>query len=166
MSTRSAHSETLFLLDGPADFQKHSQLLLDQTRRQLAILSRTLDAPIYDNNVFVSAISNLARSSRYTQIQILVKDTGPMIERGHKLARLAQRLSSKISLRKLIVEPDNGEMGFMLCDKTGLMYKNDEREYRGFADTQAAAEVKRLREIFDYLWQYAEPEPRLQLLHI
>jgi hypothetical protein len=166
MSTPSAHSETLFLLEGLADFQKHTQLLLGHTRRQLAILSRTLDAPIYDTEAFVSAISDLARSSRYTQIQILVKDTEPLIDRGHKLARLAQRLSSKITLRKLTLEPENGEMGFMLSDKTGLLYKNDEREYRGFTDTQAAAEVKRLREIFDYLWQYAEPEPRLQILHI
>lgn len=166
MSTPSQHSKTLFLLEGPADFQEHAQLLLDHTRRQLAILSRTLDASIYDTEVFVSTVSNLARSSRYAQIQILVKDTEPLIDRGHKLARLAQRLSSKITVRKLTLEPENGEMGFMLCDKAGLLYKNDEREYRGFADSQAAAEVKRLREIFDYLWQYAEPEPRLQLLHI
>lgn len=166
MSTPSQHSDTLFLLEGLTDFQEHARLLLGHTRRQLTILSRTLDAPVYDTPAFVSAVSELARSSRSAQIQILVRDTEPLIERGHKLARLAQRLSSKITLRKMTLEPENGEMAFMLCDGNGLLYKNDDFDYRGFADSRAAPEVKRLREIFDYLWQYAEPEPRLQQLHI
>jgi hypothetical protein len=125
-----------------------------------------LDAPIYDNDDFVTVISQLARASRYTTIQLLVKDTDPLIERGHRLTRLSQKLSSKIILRKLTVEPDNRNEGFMLCDKNGLLYKNDEREYRGFANDNAAANIKRLRETFDYLWQHAVVEPRLQMLHI
>lgn len=166
MSTPSQNSETLFLLEGISDFEDYALHLAGRSRRHLAILSRTLDAPVYDREAFVAVISDLARSSRYTQIQILVKDTEPLIERGHKLARLAQRLPSKITLRKMTLEPENGEMGFMLCDQTGLLYKNDECDYRGFADTEAAAGVKRLREIFNYLWQYAESEPRLQVLNI
>lgn len=166
MSIRSSHSESLFLLHDVSDFQQHASDLLSNTHRHLAILSQTLDAPVYDSDTFVSAVSELARSSRYVQIQLLIKDAEPVIERGHKLARLAQRLSSKVVLRKLTLGPANGDMGFMLCDQAGLLYKNDEREYRGFADSNAAAEVKRLRETFDYLWQYALPEPRLQILHI
>lgn len=166
MSTPSKVSESLFLLEGTEDFQQHARQLLAGTRRHLAILSHSLDSSVYETDAFVSAISKLARTSRYALVQILVKDTIPLIERGHKLVRLAQRLPSKIILRKLTLEPDNGDMGFMLCDTTGLLYKNDECEYRGFADTHAAVEVKRLRATFDYLWQYAEPEPRLQILNI
>ncbi len=57
-------------------------------------------------------------------------------------------------------------MGFMLRDNDGLLFKNDDLVYRGFANYAAAVEVKRLRETFDYLWQYAEPEADLQQLHI
>jgi hypothetical protein len=166
MSTPSQLSDTLFMLEGPTDFQQHSLQLTQNARRHIAILSHTLDAHIYDNEAFSLAISALARSSSYAQIQLLVKHTDPLIERAHRLARLSQRLSSKIALRKLTLEPTNSEMEFMLCDATGLVFKNDAQTYRGFADSNAAAETKRLREIFDYLWQYAEPEPRLQLLHI
>src|SRR5690606_27088691 len=67
---------------------------------------------------------------------------------------------------KLTLEPANTDMAFMLCDTIGLLYKNDDLDYRGFADSNAPAETKRLRDIFDYLWQYAETEPRLQQLHI
>jgi hypothetical protein len=166
MSQQSSVSDALFLLENCDDFQQHSLKLVQDARRYVAILSTDLDAPIYDREEFISGLSQLVRHSRFAQVHILVKNTKPLIERGHKLARLAQRLSSKILLRKLTLEPENSDMGFMLRDSDGLLYKNDDQVYRGFANYAAAAEVKRLRETFDYLWQYAEPEPDLQLLHI
>lgn len=166
MSRQSSVSEALFLLESCEDFQQHGLNLAQTARRQIAILSTDLDIPLYDSEAFATAVSRLARASRYAQIQILVKDTRLLIERGHKLARLAQRLSSKILLRKLTVEPENSDMAFMLCDSDKLLYKNDDQVYRGFANYSAAVEVKPLRETFDYLWQYAEAEPDLQQLYI
>jgi hypothetical protein len=166
MSEVSSVSTDLFLLDSLHDFQENSLKLLTQSRRTIAILSRDLDAPIYGTPEFIQAISNFARSSPNAQVQILVKDTKPLVESGHKLARLHQRLSSKILLRKLTVEPQNTDMGFMLCDTNALLYKNDDANYKGFANFNAAVEVKHLRETFDYIWQYGEPEPELQMLNI
>jgi len=166
MSEVSSVSVDLFLLNSQQDFQQESLKLLTQARRSIAILSHDLDEPVYGSNEFVQAISNFARSSRNAQVQILVKDTKPLVERGHGLAKLHQRLPSKILLRKLTVEPQNTEMGFMLCDTNALLYKNDDANYKGFANFNAAVEVKRLRETFDYIWQYGEPEPELQVLNI
>lgn len=166
MSQLSSVSDQLILLENCADFQEHALTLVKDARRYVAILSTDLDGPIYDQEDFVSALSQLVRNSRFAQVQILVKNTKPLIERGHKLARLSQRLSSKILLRKLTREPENTDMGFMLRDNDGLLFKNDDQIYRGFANYAAAVEVKRLRETFDYLWQYATPEPDLQLLYI
>jgi len=166
MSEISSLSPDLFLLSSGEDFQEQSLKLLNQSRRKIAILSSELDEAIYGSDEFIQALSSFVRSSRYAQAQILVKNTKSIIETGHKLAKLHQRLSSKILFRKLTVEPDNTEMGFMLCDTTALLYKNDERVYQGFANFNAAVEVKRFRDVFDYVWQYAEPEPELQVLHI
>ena len=166
MSEISSVSPDLFLLNSAQDFQEQSLKLLCQSRRNIAILSSELDEAIYGSDEFILAISSFVRTSRYAQVQILVKHTKPIIETGHKLAKLHQRLSSKILFRKLTVEPDNTEMGFMLCDTNALLYKNDERVYQGFANFNAAVEVKRFRDVFDYVWQYAEPEPELQVLHI
>lgn len=166
MSTPSAVSPDLFLLDSCEDFHGFALQLLAKTRRHLAILSRDLDPAIFNSTEFVEAVSQFARSSRYAQVQILVKDTKPLLERGHKLVRLAQRLSSKITIRKLTQEADNKDMGFMLCDGHGLLYKNDEAVYQGFANFKADVEVKRFRETFDYIWQYGEADPNLQELHI
>lgn len=154
------------LLESLGEFQQQSLALVKCTRRQLAIFSRSLDPQVYDTEAMAQAIADLARTSRYTRIQLLVKDTAPLIEQGHRLARLCQRLPTSISLRKLLREPEKGNRGFILSDARGLMYKNDEDAYRGFIDQDAPAQVKRLREEFDQLWQFAEPEPRLQLLHL
>lgn len=166
MSRPSAVSPDLFLLDSCEDFQAFALQLLGKTRRYLAILSRELDPALFNSSDFVDALSQFARSSRYAEVQILVRDTQPLLERGHKLVRLAQRLSSKIAIRKLTVEAEDKDMGFMLCDSDGLLYKNDEAIYQGFANFKAAVEVKRFRETFDYIWQYGEVDPNLQQLHI
>ena len=166
MSKVSEASPDLLLLEGISDFQEQALTLIAQARRNIAILSSNLDAQIYGSSEFVDAISQLARSSRNAQIQILVKDTKPLVESGHKLAKLSQRLSSKIILRKLTVEPDDKDMAFMLCDGSALLYKNDDTLYKGFANYSAAVEVKRLRETFDYIWQYGELDPELQVLNI
>ena len=166
MSEVSSASPDLFLLDGLIDFQEHSVKLVAQARRAISILSHNLDAPIYADDAFVDVLSSFVRSSRNAQVQILVKDTKPLVEVGHKLAKLHQRLSSKILLRKLTVEPDDTDMGFMLCDTDALLYKNDDAFYKGFANSNAAVEVKRLRDTFDYIWEYGEAEPELQILHI
>ena len=166
MSEISSVSPDLFLLSSMQDFQEQSLKLLNQSRRTIAILSSELDEAIYGNDEFIHALSGFVGDSRHAQVQILVKNTKPIIKTGHKLAKLHQRLSSKILFRKLTVEPDNNEMGFMLCDTDALLYKNDDRVYQGFANFNAAVEVKRFREIFDYVWQYGETEPELQVLHI
>ncbi len=166
MAEQSEASADLWLLSGIEDFRHYTLKLVQQNRRTLAILTRDLDELIFGSDEFTEALSAFSRSSRHTQIQILIKDTKPAIESNHQLIRLAQRLSSKIQVRKMTVEPNNKEMAFVLGDTDKLLYKNDESVYRGFYNSSAARELKPLREEFNYLWQYAEPEPEFQLLLI
>ncbi len=166
MAERSKASEDVWLLDGLDDFRNYALQLLQDNRRQLAILTRDLDKDLLGTDEFIHALSAFSRSSRHTQIQILIKDTKPAIETQHGLVRLAQRLSSKIEVRKSTLEPNNKDMAFMLGDTDKLLYKNDDSVYRGFYNSKAASEIKPLREEFNYLWQYAEPEPEFRLLHI
>jgi len=166
MAEQSPTFKDLWMLDGVQDFNDYSIKLANRARRHITILTRDLDALVYENAHFVNSISKLARTSRYAQIQILIKDTKPAIDRGHQLIRLAQRLSSKISVRKMTVELEKKEVGFILFDNDGLLYKNDESNYRGFANFAALREVKQLREQFDYVWQYGEAEPEFQTLNI
>jgi hypothetical protein len=166
MAEQSSASETLWLLDGVTDFRTYSEQLITQSRRSIAILTRDLDALVYGTPECVQHLSDFVRSSRNTQVQILIKVTKSPIESGHLLVKLAQRLSSKILVRKMTTEPNNKEMGFMLGDTDKLLYKNDDGLHRGFYNSAAASEIKSLREEFNYLWQYGELEPEFQLFHI
>ena len=166
MAEQSSASETLWLLDGITDFRNYSEQLITQSRRSIVILTHDLDALVYGTPQCVQQLSDFVRSSRDTQVQILIKDTKPAIETAHLLLRLAQRLSSKILVRKMTLEPNNKEMGFMVGDTDKLLYKNDDALHRGFFNSAAASEIKSLREEFNYLWQYSELEPEFQLLQI
>jgi hypothetical protein len=166
VSKVSTASDDLLLLDSLEDFQKYTTQLCVNTRRHLDILSHTLDPLVYEHPNTVAAISALARSQRLARVRILVQDTQPLIERGHQLVRLAQRLPSKIELRKQQVRPENTDMAFMLADREQLLYKNDDRSYRGFVNFKAPAEVQSLKEIFAHAWENAETAPDLQRLHL
>lgn len=166
MAEQSKTSQDLWLLSSLNDFQEHSAKMLGDCRRKLQILSDTLDENIYGHTSLVDAISQLARSGHQVDIQILVRDFRPAIESGHKLLRLAQRLSSKIQLKKMTQQPQDTEMAFMICDMSGLVFQNDKTIYKGFANYKAAPEIKSLRDEFIYLWERAEVEKELLLLHI
>ena len=90
MAEQSSTSKDLWLLDGLEDFRHYTLELVQQNRRTLAVLTRNLDELIFGTNEFVNALSVFSRSSRHTQIQILVKNTQPAIESNHQLIRLAQ----------------------------------------------------------------------------
>ena len=166
MAEKSSTCGTLWLLDSPTDFRTYSEQLVGQSRRSIAILTQDLDAAVYATPEFVQRLSDFARSSRDAQVRILIKDSKPAIASGHLLLRLIQRLSSKILIRVMTVEPNNKEMGFMLGDADKLLYKNDDALHRGFYNSAAESEIKSLREEFNYLWQYGELEPEFQALHI
>lgn len=166
MSTVSTVSDDLLLLDSPEDFQKYTAMLSANARRHLDILSHTLDPLVYEHPETVAALSALARSHRLARVRILVQDTLPLIERGHALVRLAQRLPSKIELRKQHGELENTDMAFVLADSEQVLYKHDDRLYRGFVNFKAPAELRSLREAFVRAWEYAQPDPQLQQLHL
>lgn len=166
MAQQSSSSSDLWLLEGLEDFRTHAQQLVAKSRRRIEILSQELDAPVFGQQDFIETLSEFARSSRYAQIQVLIRNTKPAKEIGHPLIRLSQRLSTKIEVRKLTIEPENNEREFMCCDTDGLLYKNDFSAYKGFANYHAPSEVKQMREQFIYLWQYGEAEPDFQRLQL
>lgn len=158
------HSACLF--DSLELCQQYTLKLISSARRRVYILSHLLDPLVYDRSDVAQALSEFARRARDCQLHILVRDTSDLLERGHRLARLHQRLPSKVQLRKLVLEPDNTAMGFIAADRGLLVYKNDDTQPCGFANDRAAQQVKMLTDEHQRIWQYAIPEPGLQRLHL
>lgn len=166
MSRVSTVSKQLLLLESADDFRSQTLQICQGARRHLDVLSHHLDFGVFDHPPTLEAISKMARAHRLARVRLLVRDSQPLIDRGHGLVRLAQRLPTKVELRKLVVEPENGDMAFLLCDRDRVIYKGDDNVYRGFVNRDGAAEVQRLRTIFERIWEHAHSEPKLKLLHI
>lgn len=106
MAEQASESDTsLILIDELEDFTKHSVQVVEASRREVLLLSKTLDPAIYNNEPFYQSILDLARSDRNVQVRILVKDIQPVVEQGHRILNLARRLSSKVEIRKLLSRP-------------------------------------------------------------
>jgi hypothetical protein len=109
-------------------------------------------------------LSALARSSRQTQIRILVSDTRKLVGRGHRLLELARRLSTSIHIRKLEEHPDwNGET-IVIRDRDGVLYKPGGSDHDGFYEPDSRASTQGHLELFDELWRYSVEDPDLRNL--
>ncbi len=151
--TQSTADDKLFLLEGLEAFSNHAIKLIRQTSRNLYILSNELDFPLYSKPEIVSGLSTIARQDRNASIRILVKKTRPLVERNHQILAVARKLPSKISIRKLTLEPEDDDRAYLISDRRGLLYKRDDREYSGFANYNAGPEVSTILDDFNYLWQ-------------
>ncbi|MBU2885185.1 hypothetical protein KO507_05345 [Gilvimarinus agarilyticus] len=166
MQTNSPVSAPLIRLQSVNDFVEHSLKTAQTARRRLFILSENLDPYVYDTDEMFNALSEFVRRSRNIDLRILVHNGKDLVERGHRLARLHQRLTSKVQLREITLEPNNRKMAFICADQQQLVYKNDDSAYFGFANPQAASEIKSLSEEFRRIWEFARDIPDLRSLYL
>lgn len=157
------NDDSLHRLDDLAALRQHALQCVQRGRRKLCILSNTLDPELYDRDEFRDALRDLVISDRYCEARILVKDIRPLVERGHRLLELSRRLSSKVLLRKLTVEPKLKDAGWMVVDTATLLFRHDEALHQGFVDYAAAPRCRQLLEEFTTLWElYGEADPALR----
>ncbi|MBN4059763.1 hypothetical protein JYU22_01765 [Gammaproteobacteria bacterium AH-315-E17] len=155
----------LVLIDELDDFSKHSLQVVETSRREILLLSKTLDPALYDNDAFYQCILDLARSDRNAQVKILLKDIRPVIEQGHRILNLARRLSSKIEIRKLLIKPAKDSITYLIGDRKHLLYMHEDLIYNGFVNYAAAQESKILADEFTYLWdRHSELDPALRTM--
>ncbi|MDO3388755.1 hypothetical protein QWI17_23110 [Gilvimarinus sp. SDUM040013] len=166
MSRVSQSSKQLILLESLDDLVEHSIAVIEKARRRIFLLSDTLDPHLYDRDDMTTALSAFARRSRNSDLRMLVRDSDDLVERGHRLARLHQRLSTKVKLRIMTIEPGNSQMAYLLADSNLLVYKNDDMVHQGFANYAAGSEVKPIAEEFLRIWEFANEIPDLRTLHL
>jgi predicted GNAT family N-acyltransferase len=149
--------------------QPFAQLVVAQARlarRELRILSPRLDGRVFDNEELEDAIRSLLRQGRMSRVQILVQDARSMVQRGHRLLKLARRLPSSVEMRKLREHPDwNGDT-LVVRDRDSLLAlpagDTDPGFYRPGDRARCQSEIAR----FDELWRVAEVDPEFRALSI
>ena len=159
-------SEFLSGVKYPHPFDELVIALCDSARRQLFIQSPSLDYEVFDNGELADSISKLVRSSRQTEVRILVNDPRPLVTRGHRLLELARRLPSSVRIQTLAEHPDwNGET-VVIRDRDGVLYKPGGSGHEGFYEPDSRASTSRHLELFSDLWRYSVQDPNLRSLSV
>lgn len=144
------------------DFRQHAIQLVQQARRSVVIFSEDLEAWLYDNDDFATAMMELAQKSRNSSIRLLVRDTRSLIERGHRLLRLSHRASEKILIRKLPTHQTERLPCYLITDDNGLMFRQDPLVMQGVGYFDYRARTKPLLEQFELLWARSGSDPDLR----
>jgi len=143
----------LILIDELADFTKHSLMIVEESRRELLILSKTLDPALYNNDDFYHRLLNMARADRESHVKIMVKDFHSLEAHGHQILDLSRRLPSKIEIRHLKVRPSQDEIAFIIGDHKHLLFMHEDGVYNGAVNYDSEDECNELVREFNQLWK-------------
>jgi len=148
----------------PKPFDDYAVSLCQSAARYICILSPQLDHVAFDNSALVDAISALARRSRQTQVRILISDSRPLVNYGHRLLQLARRLPSTVHIRKLEEHPQWNNETVVIRDLDGVLYKPGGSDHDAFCEPNSRASTRRHLELFEELWRFSEEDEELRSL--
>jgi predicted GNAT family N-acyltransferase len=138
--------------------------LARQCRRQLRILSNSLEPALYHSGAFAAAVSQLARGGRDTEIRLLILDSRPLVQREHALVALQRRLSSSILLRRANCDAADIRENYLIADNRGVLCFTLEDPDKAWSDYNNGPLAEDYRSQFDEWWQRSAEDPQLRLL--
>jgi len=141
--------------------------LIGAARHKLWIYTRDLDRLLYDRNEALDAIKRVALAGRGAQVLILCHEAGDAVRDGHRLLKLATRLSSFIQLRRPVTDEDRQyPSAFLLNDTGGFFLRTLGSRFEGEAETHAPGRQRTLLNYFEQVWNRAEPDIELRQLSV
>ena len=159
-------TDELFHLHTEEDHLIHAAGMLRQARRDMALFTYDLDPAVYDQTAFLEAFKALALRSRHSRLRILLQDNTLVLQRGHRLLELAQRLPSVIEIRRPHEDFRDHPENFLLVDDSGYLHKRGLEGYSGIACYHNRHRVNRLLAVFDEAWEHGTPDRELSRLHL
>ena len=134
-------------------------------RRQLRVISHSLERGIYEQPALVAAVSELARQ-RDSEVRILVREVKPVVEEHHDLLALGRRLSSSIGFR-VLAEDQGLDLGYLVvADGAAVVHWPEPQVDRAYSSMSFQPRARDLIERFDRLWGRANRDRRLRQLDL
>jgi len=135
-------------------------------RYRLAIMTPDLEPAIYGTHEFRDELKRIARSSRFAQVRVLVRDAQRATREGHLLVELSLALPTYVQIR--VPDPDDEQRtdAFVLADDDAILYRVAAEVADGVVEVEGSAIARERLRSFDRLWQRAQPDPNLRRLGI
>jgi predicted GNAT family N-acyltransferase len=156
----------LYHLHTLEDHQIHATSMVRQAKHYLSIFTHTLDPQIFDTPPFIDATKKLAMRSRFSRIRILLQDNTLVVQQGHRLIELTQRLSTAIEIRIPGEQYIDHAENFMLVDEVGYLHRKQADNLLGTACYNDNHSVNRMQTIFDDAWEFGIPDRELARLYL
>ena len=140
--------------------------LVRQARREVMIMTRHLDAILFDNVETSTALREFILRSRRTRLRVLVKDPEPALRAGHRLIELCQRLSSYAEIRVPAPEHRNYNAAFLVVDGRGVVHRALANRFEAtvsFSHPGLAGECARQ---FEEMWDTSRSDPGLRRTYL
>lgn len=142
----------------------HLRALLQQAQQQVSILSYNLDKNLLDDPEVLSHLSDLARRSKNTQIDVVVGEDKTAVKTSNQFLTLARKLSSSIRLTVLRSGINFPDQVYCLVDGKGVLLRHDHQAWEGFCHYADPGLAARLQEEFHYLKSQSQPSLELRQL--
>jgi hypothetical protein len=137
--------------------------ICSSSSRKIRIVSPQLDHRIFDNPELVDALSALARRDRNSSVHILISDSRPIINDGHRVLNLARRLPSSVSIRKLADHPEMTGDTIIIRDLDGVIFMPEDGG-PGFYEPDSRSSAQLFINKFEPLWQRSVQDPEFRRL--
>lgn len=153
-------------LENIEDHRLAALALAQQARRKIHIFSSDLEAPLYDNLPFATALVKLILRSQHSRILILVQDSGRVAREGHRVIELARQFPSYVHIRRPPEEYLDHPEAFLIVDDIGVLHRRLNYRYEGTVNFAAARQARTLQQFFSKVWDVSVPDPELRQLYI
>lgn len=149
-----AESEVPRAVESMAEAVAAVLAIITGARTLLCIYSRDLDPDLLGRSEVLDALRQFATAHPNAEVRLLVHEPERVVQLGHPLLTLAQRLSSHFALRTPIEEVDRQFAGAYLCsDQGGFYYRTLGSRYEGETSRCRPARARQLRAAFDPVWE-------------
>lgn len=161
-------SDDELTIDSVIENRDISLRLAEQASLSIDIFTQQMDPEIYDNNGFEQAITKLARRHPKTRVRILAQDTRHAAQNGHCLVRIAQTLSSTVSIHLPARHHQGIKSAFMIVDRIGYIRRihATDHNYTATVCFDAPRHSQQLADDFDEMWEHSTPDPQTRRLYV
>lgn len=156
----------LFRLADRSSIRAAGVRLAQQARREILIFSRDLDSDLYDQIPFLDAVRQLALETPRLPVRVLVFEPLLPVVAGHRLIELSRRLSSRISIRRVADAFRDRVDAFLIVDARGYCLRHLADRPEAVVAFHAPREARRLRAVFEQIWQLSDGDSDLRRLDL
>ena len=151
-SHRLGETNELIDVDIKEDLRHLILSMSQQAKHRILIFSHDLNHALFDTDELYEAVKILAIENQRTHIHILVQDAKPMTKKGHRVLRLARRITSHMQIKVTAKEHEDILESFIIFDDRAYIVQNHPERFEAYGNFYDPLKTHQLTEKFEELW--------------